>query len=145
MSDLHNSFRQTFCGCTKMIKIKNKSINKKTKKQTNKHFLHPKYLSQIKSNLHKIFRGTFCWCPTKIKTKNKQIYKQTNKQINILEPIYLSQIKSDLHEILRVSDGNPSATKWGPEGPPVVGQRPKFFYTNHLDQHFHQPGRLKGP
>ena len=56
-----------------------------------------------------------------IKTKKKQIYKQTNKQTNILEPIYLSQIKSDLHEILRVSDGDPSATKWGPEGPTVGG------------------------
>ena len=51
--------------------------------------------------------------------------KQTkNKQINILEPIYLSQIKSDFHEILRVSDGDPSATKWGPEGPPFRGRRP---------------------
>ena len=109
-----------------MIKIKNKSINKQTNKRTNKHFLDPKYLSKIKSNLLKIFRGTFCCCPTKIKTKNKQIYKQTKKykQINILEPIYLSQIKSDLHKILRVSNGDPSATKWGPEGPPVGGQRP---------------------
>ena len=44
--------------------------------------------------------------------------------MNILEPIYLSQIKSDLHKILRVSDGDPSATKWGPEGPPFGGRRP---------------------
>ena len=41
-----------------------------------------------------------------------------------LEPIYLSKIKPDLHEILRVSDGDPSATEWGPEGPPFGGQRP---------------------
>ena len=61
---------------------------------------------------------------TKLKKAKKSINKQTNKQINILEPKYLSQIKSDLHEILRVSDGDPSATKWGPEGPPVGGRRP---------------------
>ena len=41
--------------------------------------------------------------------------------LDFLKYPYLSQIKSDLHEILRVSDGDPSATKWGPEGPPFGG------------------------
>ena len=83
MSDLNEILRVYSCAYPKMIKIKkNKQIIKQTNKQTNKHFLDPRYISQIKSNLPKIFRGTFCWCPTKIKTKDKQIYKQTNKQTN---------------------------------------------------------------
>ena len=66
-----------------MTKIKNMSINKRTNKPTNKHFLDPIYLSQIKSDLHQIFRGYFCDYPkmTKIK-KNKSKNKQTNKQTN---------------------------------------------------------------
>ena len=36
---VHEIFRITFCGCLKMIEIKtNKSINKQTNEQTNKHF-----------------------------------------------------------------------------------------------------------
>ena len=54
-SDLHEIFRVYFCGCPKMIKIKNKSINKQTNKQTSKHFLDPKYISKVKSDLHKIY------------------------------------------------------------------------------------------
>ena len=53
----------------------------------------------------------------------KEASKQTNKQ-TILDQLYLSQIKSNIHEILRVSDWDPLATKWGPEGPPVGGRRP---------------------
>ena len=123
MSDIHKIFRVTSCGCQKSIKIKNNQINKKTNQQIN--ILDPKYLSQIKSNIYKISRETFCRCPTNIKTK-KSINKHANKnkQINILEPIYLSQIKSDLHKILRVSNGDPSATKLGPKGPPFGGRRP---------------------
>ena len=37
-SDRHKIFRIYFCGCPKIIQIKNKSINKQTNKQTNKHF-----------------------------------------------------------------------------------------------------------
>ena len=82
-------------------------MNKRTNKQTNKHFLDPIYLSQIKLDLQKIFRETSCRSPTMIKTKkNKQIYKQTNKQ-TFSDPKYLSQIKSDLHENFReISSGS---------------------------------------
>ena len=107
-----------------MIKTKIiESIIKQTKTQTNKHF----YILNISAKSSQIspkFSGELsAGVPQRLKQK-KQIYKQTNKQINILEPIYLSQIKSDLYEILRVSDGDPSATKWGPEGPPFGGRRP---------------------
>ena len=66
-----------------MIKIKNnKQVNKqKTNKQTNKHFLDPEYLSQIKSDPREIFRVYSCGCPKKIKIK-KQTGQQTNKQTN---------------------------------------------------------------
>ena len=71
-------FRETSCGCPKMIKTKktNKSINK----QTNKQILDPKYLSHIKSDLHKHFRVTSCQCPKMIKIR--KILKQTNKKTN---------------------------------------------------------------
>ena len=66
-----------------MIKIKNKQTNKQTNKQIkNKHFLDPKYISQIKSDLYQIFRETFRGCPSMVKTKNKPIDKQTNEQTN---------------------------------------------------------------
>ena len=38
-------------------------------KQTNKHFIDPIFLSQIKSDLNKIFRVTSCGCPKMIKTR----------------------------------------------------------------------------
>ena len=70
---------------------------------------------------------------TKTKT-NKYINKQTNKKTNkrFLDPIYLCQIKSDLHKILRVSDGDPSATKWGPFGPPLGSQRVPIGYPQNF-------------
>ena len=90
-SDLHKTFRDTFCRCPKMIKTKHKQIHKQTNKQI---FLDHKYLSLIKSEHHKIFRETSCGCPTTIKTINKQINKQTNKNKHtnkhILNPICLS-------------------------------------------------------
>ena len=55
-------------------------MNKQTNKQTNKHFLDPKYLSKIKSDLHKIFRVYYCACPNMI--KKKQVNRKTNKQTN---------------------------------------------------------------
>merc|ERR1712120_47951 len=112
-----------FCGCPKMIK-KKKQIKKQTNKQINIFWI--LNISAKSSRISTKFSGELSvGVPKGLKQKNKQIYKkQTNKQINILEPIYFSQIKSDLHEILRVSDGDPSATKWGPEGPPVGGRRP---------------------
>ena len=65
--------------------------------------------------------------------KNKSINKQTkNKQINILEPINLRQIKSHLHKILRVSDGDPSATKRGPKGPPFGSRRVPIRYPQNF-------------
>ena len=48
-------------------------------KQTNNHFLDPKYLIQIKSDLQKLFREIYCGHPRIFKTK-KQINKQTNKK-----------------------------------------------------------------
>ena len=58
------------------------SINKQKNKQTNKHFLDPKYLSQIKSDLHEIFRVGSCGCPKMIKIKIQKNNTQTNKQTN---------------------------------------------------------------
>ena len=73
---------ETHGGCPTMIKTKNKQIYKQTNTQTNKHFLDPKYLSQIKLDLCEIVRVYFCGCPMIIQTKNEQMYKQTNSQTN---------------------------------------------------------------
>ena len=86
-------------------------------KQTNKHF-QILNISAKSSRISTKFSGELSvGVPKRLKQK-----KSINKQINILEPIYLSQIKSDIHEILRVSDGDPSATKWGPENPHLVAE-----------------------
>ena len=53
MSGLYETFRKFSMGYCEMIQIK-----KQTNKQTNKHLLDPKYLSQINSDLHKTFRRT---------------------------------------------------------------------------------------
>merc|ERR1711875_127409 len=82
-SNLREIFRVYSCGCSKMIIIKiNRSTNIRTNKQTDKHFVDPKYLSQIKSDPLDIFRVYSCGCPKKIKIKDKQVNKQTNKQTN---------------------------------------------------------------
>merc|ERR1712215_554326 len=90
-SDLHEIFRVYFCGCPKMIKIKNKSINKLTNKQTNKHF----YILNISAKSSRIstkFSGELSvGVPKRLKQKNKQIYKQTNKQTNKHFRTYISQ------------------------------------------------------
>ena len=65
--DIYETFRETSCGCPKMIK---KYIN----------------ISQPKSDLYEIFRVYSCGCSKMIKIKkqvNKQTNKQTNKQINM--------------------------------------------------------------
>ena len=59
----------------KNLGVSRDDSSEKTKKQTNKtnkHFLDPIYLSQIKSKVQKIFRVYFCRCPKMIKIKNKQ-------------------------------------------------------------------------
>ena len=57
-------------------------MDKQTNKQTNKYFLDPEYLSQIKSDPRKIFRVYSFGCPKMIKITNRSTNKQTNKQTN---------------------------------------------------------------
>ena len=82
-SNLHDIFGVYSCGCSKMIKIKNKQVNKQMNKQTKKkRFLDPEYLSQITSDPRKIFMVYSCGCPKmfKIKKTGQQTKnKQTNK------------------------------------------------------------------
>ena len=88
-SDIYKTFRETFCQCPKMIKIKkNKQINKKkTNNLTNKHFQSNFRILNISAKSSQIFTkfsgdlslGVPIWLKQK-----KQISKQTNKQKNKL-------------------------------------------------------------
>ena len=106
---------ETFCGCPKMIKTKNK------KKQIIN--LHNQYISQIKFDLHKTFRKTSCGYPMMIKktykqTKRKQVCESTISQAN--------QVRSSQKfygNFLWVSQDDPSYRR--KPNPPNIKSGPK--------------------